>query len=147
MVVKMEKDKTTNSKVDNEALDIIRESIMYIDHVLDANTNKSNFAYLPFVNENKEIEYNIIFNNGSLWSRRAEEKREYTKFLDYRGKNLLVSRKQLSIGQLKGYATLAYEKGVEGKVIEIDKGAMFIIGNYVSKDQGELNEEHRTKNK
>ena len=111
---------------------------MFIDHVLDANTKNSNFAYLPCLNKNKEIEYNIIFNNGSLWSKRAEEKnREYTKFLDYKGKNLLVSRKQLSIGQLKGYATLAYEKGVSGKVIEIDRGEMFIIGNYVSKVKGE----------
>lgn len=131
----MGEDVVTNSKEENEVTEIIKESLMYINNVLDANTNTSNFACLPVVNEDKEIEYNIIFNNGSLWSKRAEDNnREYIKFMDYKGKNLLVTKNKLSTGQLKGWATLLYEKGIRGKVVEIDKDKMFIIGDYISKE-------------
>lgn len=122
----------------NYSRSILEETIMYKKNVLDANSVNSNFACLPFASEDNEIDYTIIFNNGSSWSKRVEDnKREYTKFLDYKGKNLIVSREELSIRELKMYTSWANKLNVEGKVVEVDKGKLYIIGDYISKDQKE----------
>jgi len=126
--------KIDNNKVNKLLKQLNDEVKMLHKNVLDVNIRKSNFVYLPFINdENNEIDYCVIFNNGSLWSKKVE----YIKFLDYKGKNLFVSRKEHTIDQLKAYARYASEINVTGKVIEIDKGQMFIIGDYVSKVKGD----------
>ena len=138
-----------------EEMNKLREMLQ--KNILDANKRKTWLdKYKDKINRRKdsnfiEVDGTVFYSGhdkgkenskGSLdYSKRVQE--EYIKFLDYRGKNLFVSRRQLSIGQFKGYATLAVENKVEGKVIEIDKGEIFIIGDYVSKEQGETDEEHR----
>jgi len=85
-----------------------------------------------------EVDGTVFFSRyDKVREKRKVKQKEYNKFLDYKGKNLFVSRKEHTVDQLKAYARYASEINVTGKVIEIDKGQMFIIGDYVSKVKGD----------
>lgn len=64
-----------------------------------------------------------------------EEHVEYFKFLDFKGSNLFISKAEHTICQLKAYARYAIECGIVGKVVEIDKGQIFVIGDYYTYTQ------------
>jgi len=154
----MGEDKITKFNITKGIVESIREVNMYKNNVLDANVKKTwgerglefigaDYGFHGYSLENIDEDTNFTFDEDSntfsykdkkLYEHSCLHRREeYTKFLDYKGKNLFVSRTLISVGKLKGYATLAYERGIEGKVVEIDRGEMFIIGDYVSKVKGE----------
>lgn len=130
-----------------EEMNKLREMLQ--KNILDANKRKTWLdKYKDKINRRKnsnfvEVDGTVFYDDSEVEEDNGDNQEEYIKFLDYKGKNLFISKQEYPIGYLKSFATYANQKKIKGKVIEIDKSEMFIIGDYISKEQGEVDEECR----